>query len=55
MECGFCGAKGGQYVGHYDIVRCRCGKQFWALRPRKDGPLQFFEWPGVRMGNAIVK
>lgn len=44
--CPFCETKGGAYVVHYDIVHCRCGNYFWALRPMRGGPLQFFPYPG---------
>lgn len=44
--CGFCGVKGGAYVNHYDMIRCSCGKMFWALQPQRGGPLIFFRWPG---------
>jgi hypothetical protein len=40
-ECG-----GGAYLSHYDLMRCACGKWFWALRPKKNGPLVMFPWPG---------
>lgn len=43
-----CGAGGGwRMVGHYDVLRCQCGREFWALRPRRSGPLVAFPWPGV--------
>jgi hypothetical protein len=41
-----CGAKGGQYLAHYSLVRCSCGKYFWALQPKRGGPLVAFPWPG---------
>jgi hypothetical protein len=34
-----CGFNGGQYLRHYDKVRCACGVYYWALRPRRDGAL----------------
>jgi hypothetical protein len=46
VECGFCGAKGGAYVEHYEKVYCSCGKTFWALRPFRSGPLELRPWPG---------
>ncbi len=45
--CGYCGSKGGAYLVHYELMRCGCGKMFWALRPHRDGPLVLFEWPGM--------
>lgn len=41
-----CGHKGGAYMNHYDLVRCSCGKFFWALQPKRGGPLKSFPWPG---------
>jgi hypothetical protein len=43
--CGFCGQRGGQYLRHYDIVRCSCGKVFWVLQPKRNGPLKLFIHP----------
>jgi len=44
--CGFCGAKGGAYLTHYEILRCTCGHFFWALQPNAGGPLKLFQHPG---------
>ncbi len=41
-----CESTGGQYFGHYDVVRCSCGRFYWALQPRANGPLQVFPHPG---------
>jgi hypothetical protein len=41
-----CGAKTGAYLNHYDICRCVCGRNYWALRPVHKGPLVAFYWPG---------
>ena len=46
LLCGWCGYKGGQYLGHYSVVRCVCGKMFWALQPARGGALVVFPWPG---------
>jgi hypothetical protein len=46
IECGFCGKKGGAYLRRYELMRCACGKMFWALRPVQSGPLIAFPWPG---------
>ena len=48
LECEFCGFKGSALVGHYDKVRCHCGRTYWALKPKLDGRLLFFSWPGER-------
>ena len=47
-----CGRAGGQYLAHYELVRCDCGKFFWALQPRRDGPLVAFPWPGYTKREA---
>lgn len=41
-----CGSKGGANLRRYDLVRCKCGKMYWALRPDRGGPLVAFPWPG---------
>jgi hypothetical protein len=45
LECE-CGAKGGQYVRHYDLVSCSCGRMYWALQAKRDGPYELVLWPG---------
>lgn len=42
-----CGSKGGQYLGHYDLMRCNCGRMHWALQPQRGGPLLLYPWPGL--------
>lgn len=42
-----CGPRVGQYLAHYDVMRCSCGKFFWSLQPKRDGPLVMFPWPGL--------
>ena len=37
-----CGAKAGAKLTHYDIVQCVCGRMFWALQPKRNGPLVAF-------------
>jgi hypothetical protein len=42
-----CGLKPGQYyLKHYEVCRCQCGRFFWALQPKRSGPLKAFIWPG---------
>lgn len=41
-----CGSKGGAYLKHYQLLRCSCGRMFWALRPKRNGPLVSYPWPG---------
>lgn len=42
-----CGAKGGAYLKHYDIMRCDCGRYHWALQPHADGPFVLYPWLGI--------
>lgn len=51
IHCG-CGQKWQQSLKRYEIVRCACGKFWWALRPRRDGPLRAFAWPGQNLKEA---
>ncbi len=41
-----CGSHCGQTLAHYEIVKCNCGNCYWALQPRRNGPLKLFPWPG---------
>ena len=41
-----CGAGGRAMVYHYDVVRCDCGHRYQALRPKRNGPLKLFPFPG---------
>ena len=34
-------------IGHYQLVRCRCGIFYWALQPKRQGPFALFKWPGT--------
>lgn len=45
LNCG-CGFVGHVRQVHYGLCRCRCGRIFWALRPRHGGNLVAFPWPG---------
>jgi len=40
--CGKCDRKVGQYLRHYEVVRCVCGAELWALQPTRNGPLKLF-------------
>ncbi len=52
-SCCDCGTKGGQYLRRYELCRCSCGRMWWALRPKRNGPLVAFFWPGdARMERA---
>lgn len=39
-------------AGHYDRVLVSCGRPYWALRPRRNGPLQLYPWPGPNLTRA---
>lgn len=41
-----CGHQCGQYLQHYGLVKCSCDRVFWALRPKRNGPLILYPWPG---------
>lgn len=43
-----CGRKGSANLKRYELVRCKCGQFYWALRPKRDGPLVAYLWPGER-------
>jgi hypothetical protein len=45
LVCGFCEFRGGQYLEHYGKVKCRCGRVYWALQPKRPGPLKLFPHP----------
>jgi hypothetical protein len=51
-----CGSKGGQYLVHYGIMRCECGRFHWALQPKRGGPLVMFAYPGdARLMNPAAE
>lgn len=31
---------------HYQVIRATCGESYWALQPKRNGPLVLFVWPG---------
>lgn len=45
--CDACGKKFRLQASHYDKFRCMCGKAYWALRPKRYGPLLAYAWPGT--------
>lgn len=49
------GTKGGQYLFHYDRLICSCGKTYWALLPKRGGPLVMFPWPGHNLSREQMK
>jgi hypothetical protein len=49
-----CGAGGGQYLAHWELCRCKCGRMFWALQPNAGGPLVARHWPGSFNVGAFV-
>ena len=36
-------------IAHYDRVIVGCGRRYWALQPRRNGPLKMFPWPGPNL------
>lgn len=44
-RCGACGHRATVYIEHYGKTYCKCGLTFWALQPRKGGPLKLFIHP----------
>ncbi len=46
ITCPKCGKKGGQNLTHYEVLRCHCGKFYWALQPQRNGPLVLYPHPG---------
>lgn len=47
-----CGNAGMVRILHWQKVRCVCNKVWWALQPKKNGPLKLFPWPGDWRGNT---
>lgn len=41
-----CGKKLVGVFGHYDRKICPCGRGYWALQPKREGPLAIYPWPG---------
>jgi hypothetical protein len=41
-----CGATHRFAVAHYDRVIVKCRRLYWALQPKRSGPLALFPWPG---------
>lgn len=48
-----CGYSGVNILGHYDIVRCTCGLFYWALRPKRNGLLVAYPYPGQHTGVPV--
>jgi hypothetical protein len=44
VECG-CGRNGKARLAHYDIASCSCGLRWWALQPKRNGPLVAYPFP----------
>jgi hypothetical protein len=44
IKCKECGKTCGQYLQHYDRVRCTCGQYYWALQPKRNGPYKLYPW-----------
>jgi hypothetical protein len=47
FQCGCGKAHRIDDLGHYDrAIISPCGTAVWALRPKRNGPLVLFPWPG---------
>lgn len=42
-----CGETHGQYLGHYDRMKASCGRVYWVLQPKRNGPYKLRPWPGL--------
>ena len=51
-----CGHKGQARMNHYDLCRCNnCGATWWALRPKRGGPLVAVLHPGFPNSREVQK
>lgn len=50
-----CGSKSQELLKHYGLLRCTCGKFWWALRPKRNGRLRMFPWPGPNLTREELK
>jgi hypothetical protein len=47
LHCDECDCTSNGKLAHYDVSRCpKCGKRYWALRPKRNGPLVLCPYPG---------
>lgn len=44
--CCPCGKSHCFMLGHYDKAVAKCGRVYWALQPKRNGPLALYPWPG---------
>ena len=47
FNCETCGVRNLAVLGHYDKTHCVCGKVYWALQPKRGGPLKLAVHPGT--------
>lgn len=40
-----CGKTHSGEFTHYQIVRAKCGRSYWALQPKRNGPMKLFLHP----------
>ena len=51
-----CGYKGQARMNHYDLCQCNnCGVRWWALRPKRGGPLVAVLHPGFPNSREVQK
>jgi hypothetical protein len=36
-------------AGHYDRFKMSCGRLYWTLQPKRNGPLVLYPWPGPNL------
>lgn len=48
-----CGMDWHQVTRHYEVIRCRCNRAVWSLRPKRGGPLVGYQHPGYQPGVVI--
>lgn len=46
-----CGTGGFFELRHWEVGRCGCGRFFWALEPKRGGPLVLYAWAGDPASN----
>ncbi len=52
--CDRCSKRVGCNISHYGLMECMCGKEWWALQPKRGGPLVAFPWPGLLVPQRIA-
>lgn len=53
-QCGYCRHTIKLTLRHYEVVRCACGHESWALQPTRGGPLVLFPHPQIHRENSAI-